>query len=459
LVDARPSASAKTHGRFPTAVHIPPKSLLDPDLIQKELEVVESLRGSVHIVVMGEGVDAIPRLYDHALTPDELALSQEDSSRTEICALFFIKLGFPFVSILDGGFAAAHSFLYRERLFPMSKVLVDYEDNESIWAKLEKAHENPFGEVSRQISDLVDTGISMGRRGLTATKLSLERMAIEHGVDGETRQKVQSGAKNLMYDVQSRIERFNKQLADANGLPPLPKTKNPFKGMGHSVQGVELASKPASLSKPKQKIGFKLPSFNKGGEGPPISNGSQDIRNGNPWSHLKLGFNPENIDEKANRSTLSPTAKTDTSEVSTSQTSNVGLPSVTVPRFTNPFAKDRKEKRTSEPPTGALDSKTEHKFQLSLGGLSSRFGSSGAKSKSPDSSNIAEAVSDARSGSEVISFDDDFPIETEMLMDGDDTDTSFLKGGLHQLNQESKMNQAEEETIVLFDIGDLSDED
>ena len=52
LVDARPSASAKTHGRFPTAVHIPPKSLLDPDLIQKELEVVESLRGSVHIVVM-----------------------------------------------------------------------------------------------------------------------------------------------------------------------------------------------------------------------------------------------------------------------------------------------------------------------------------------------------------------------------------------------------------------------
>jgi len=91
--------------------------------------------------------------------------------------------------------------------------------------------------------------------------------------------------------------------------------------------------------------------------------------------------------------------------------------------------------------------------------LSSRFGSSGAKCKSPDSSNIAEAVSDARSGSEVISFDDDFPIETEMLMDGDDTDTSFLKGGLHQLNQESKMNQAEEETIVLFDIGDLSDED
>ena len=81
-------------------------------------------------------------------------MAQEDDSRTERCALFFIKRGFPHVSILNGGFSASHSFLYREKLFPLSQVLVDYDEN-STWAKLERNLENPAGEISKQMTSLI----------------------------------------------------------------------------------------------------------------------------------------------------------------------------------------------------------------------------------------------------------------------------------------------------------------
>lgn len=97
-------------------------------------------------------------LYGHALTADEERLAQEDYSRTEICALFFIKRGFPYVSIIEGGFAAAHSFLFREKLFQLNQVLVDYDENLSIWAKLERSRETPAGGISKQISALIKSG-------------------------------------------------------------------------------------------------------------------------------------------------------------------------------------------------------------------------------------------------------------------------------------------------------------
>ena len=51
-----------------------------------------------------------------------------------------IKKGFPFVSILDGGFAAAHSWLCREgptHSLDVGNLLIEYEE-ESEWASLEK---------------------------------------------------------------------------------------------------------------------------------------------------------------------------------------------------------------------------------------------------------------------------------------------------------------------------------
>jgi hypothetical protein len=52
LVDSRPEAMAQEQGRFPTAVAMSPEALLDPDRIQQNEEMFESLRGAVHICIM-----------------------------------------------------------------------------------------------------------------------------------------------------------------------------------------------------------------------------------------------------------------------------------------------------------------------------------------------------------------------------------------------------------------------
>ena len=52
LVDSRPESTAEEQGRFPTAVVVSPETLLDPEKIEENEEMFESLRGAVHICVM-----------------------------------------------------------------------------------------------------------------------------------------------------------------------------------------------------------------------------------------------------------------------------------------------------------------------------------------------------------------------------------------------------------------------
>ena len=138
LIDCRPDSS-QNEGKFPTSVSA--SSLMDPEKLEALESLFESLRGAVHICVMGGGYAALKMLYDHDLTRHEVALATEDDSVTSSCALFFIKRGYPFVSILDGGFAAAHAWLCRnnEALTP-STVLVNYDPKVSTLAQLERAY-------------------------------------------------------------------------------------------------------------------------------------------------------------------------------------------------------------------------------------------------------------------------------------------------------------------------------
>ena len=45
-------------------------------------------------------------LYNHSLSTMEEKLLEDDLARTGDCALFFLKKGFPFVSVLRGGFVS-----------------------------------------------------------------------------------------------------------------------------------------------------------------------------------------------------------------------------------------------------------------------------------------------------------------------------------------------------------------
>lgn len=60
-----------------------------------------------------------------------------------MCALFFIKRGFPFISVLDGGFAAAHAWLARELKdeLSLSEILIDYDVESSLFADLERSYQ------------------------------------------------------------------------------------------------------------------------------------------------------------------------------------------------------------------------------------------------------------------------------------------------------------------------------
>lgn len=141
LVDSRPDETAKVEGRFPTSVSLSPDNLMDPDKIKSIADMFEALRGTVHICIMGEGFSSFSSLYGHNLSESETALQEDDESRTSLCALFFIKRGFPFVSVLDGGFAAAHAWLSRSHDLALPSVLVDYDEESSLFANLERSYE------------------------------------------------------------------------------------------------------------------------------------------------------------------------------------------------------------------------------------------------------------------------------------------------------------------------------
>lgn len=67
---------------------------------------------------------------------------EDDEARTSNCALFFLKKGFPFVSVLRGGFAAAHAYLSRsgpESAMDPDQILIDYDPDISLFAQLETA--------------------------------------------------------------------------------------------------------------------------------------------------------------------------------------------------------------------------------------------------------------------------------------------------------------------------------
>lgn len=179
LVDSRSEEAAREQGRFPTAVSLSPEAMMDPERLKENEEMFESLRGAVHIVIMGEGFNALPRLYNQKLSPKLEELMQQDESRTNLCALFFHKLGLPFISVLDGGFAAAHSWLVREgpsHMLDVAAVLVDYKADNSLFGQLETLHNASATEkAQRKMANLLESSMV----AMTKHAQHLERLAAD----------------------------------------------------------------------------------------------------------------------------------------------------------------------------------------------------------------------------------------------------------------------------------------
>jgi len=208
VVDSRPKDAVETQGRFPTSINLSPETLLDPDSLMKQAEMLESVRGMAHICIMGEGYSALHELYGHRLNKRLSACINEDDSRNRNCALFLLKRGFPFVSIVDGGFATMHSFLCREGAsidLEPELVLADYNPEVSVFAQFEKVHSSSGREkAQRKLQNLFDTSMAA---------ITLNGMRLEKGMTPEAANDPQpsNGGQNVITRFFGRDEPSNNE--------------------------------------------------------------------------------------------------------------------------------------------------------------------------------------------------------------------------------------------------------
>lgn len=146
-IDCRLPAE-KTLGLFPKAYSLDPNVIMDSDGITYLLQVLEPLVNSVHICLIGAGEDYLRWQYEQehpsfrrkrermeaagrGKPPDPASLTQsidEEKSRMNAVAMFFLKKSFPHISVLHGGFTAAVQYLYRIDLsINLAGALVDVD--------------------------------------------------------------------------------------------------------------------------------------------------------------------------------------------------------------------------------------------------------------------------------------------------------------------------------------------
>lgn len=234
LVDSRPEEAAQDQGHFPTSVSLSPETMLDSDKIKLQEEMFESLRGGIHIVIMGEGFSALPGLYGHKMTQGLYEHIKEDETRNNLCALFFVKKGFPFVSVLDGGFAAAHAWLCREgpkNHFRVNNVLTDYNPEVSLFGQFERLHREQQGtgreKTQRALQSLFDSSMT----ALTRTTIGFDASLAS---EVESRPNVVSNFFGSSKDAQKNNGGSNDKTTpapDSDGVKIAPNSAsflNPF---------------------------------------------------------------------------------------------------------------------------------------------------------------------------------------------------------------------------------------
>ena len=313
IVDCRPESSVLDQGRFPTSVNLFPEILLDIDRMKQMEDIFEGLRGTAHICIMGEGYSALPALYGHKITRGLLEFIKQDEARVMNCVLFFLKKGYPFVSVLDGGFAAAHAFLFRDGSkvhLCAQNVLTDYNPDVSIFGQFERAHNSSSGteKVQRSLQNMFDSGLTALTKNAMRFESSIAAETTPTSGQQEERQQ-KSGKTNVVSrffghnneaskkeDTKNSDGNYskrrnsgtaktapssNRQQKPKESLPKTEQTKsNPLSGLGAALNN--------SLNKTGAK---KNPSNN-----PDINagNNNQSVLQRNPFARFGMGSNNNN---------------------------------------------------------------------------------------------------------------------------------------------------------------------
>ncbi|KDO26140.1 hypothetical protein SPRG_08501 [Saprolegnia parasitica CBS 223.65] len=122
IVDCRPQEYL-AHGQIPTSFHFNSESLMNPSAFDAVMATLQPMKSSVHICIMGHGHSryASSMVKDLNLSKSDVAdMVAKDAAQVNDAVMFLTKRGFPYVSIIDGGYASAHRYLAKSRLFSLS---------------------------------------------------------------------------------------------------------------------------------------------------------------------------------------------------------------------------------------------------------------------------------------------------------------------------------------------------
>ncbi|KAF4047118.1 hypothetical protein GN244_ATG00251 [Phytophthora infestans] len=126
IVDCRGKEDMR-RGQVPTAFHFDPNAVSDPAVLDQVLATIGPLKSAgVHICVMGQGYahiaeelrqfqqkQGVASASPFCLSEEFLETYANDQTRVQSTIEFLLKHEFPRVSVLDGGYSAAHGHLFR----------------------------------------------------------------------------------------------------------------------------------------------------------------------------------------------------------------------------------------------------------------------------------------------------------------------------------------------------------
>ncbi|RLN70804.1 hypothetical protein BBJ28_00010187 [Nothophytophthora sp. Chile5] len=168
IVDCR-SLEETCGGQVPTAFHFDPDAVTDPSVLDQVLATLGPMKSAgVHICVMGHGYAYVAEelrqfqeQQDSAATAMASPFSMSegfleryasDQTRVNAAVLFLVKQGFPHVSVLDGGYAAAHGHLFRSLDLTVDD-LVDHDAPHCSLCQHDRSMQTLHAEVSGGINE------------------------------------------------------------------------------------------------------------------------------------------------------------------------------------------------------------------------------------------------------------------------------------------------------------------
>ena len=91
--------------------HLDPEKLRDQDDVTEWLSVLGAIAGRAHICLLGSGMDL---LLESISVDYALRLADADNGNINSTALYLLKRGFPYVSVIRGGWISCYQFMENE---------------------------------------------------------------------------------------------------------------------------------------------------------------------------------------------------------------------------------------------------------------------------------------------------------------------------------------------------------